>query len=240
MKNRICVFIASHSKPKNPIKKLGYKYISVGGHYVDTFNDNIPQNDNISDKNKFYCELTATYWIWKNYNADYVGLVHYRRFLRKKHSYLIEKAINRFNIFDGLLCPASSFLFVRLLRKYDVILPNKISFNNLTIKEQYQSSHGGDDLDIVRSVLQRKYPDAVEIFDWLLCENSFHHCNIIITKKSIFDDYSSFLFDILFECEKTIGNKPRVYGFISERLMDVFLKLRQLSYIELPLYRRNK
>ena len=41
--------------------------------------------DNISSKNRKYCELTAIYWAWKNYekigNPEYIGFMHYRRLL---------------------------------------------------------------------------------------------------------------------------------------------------------------
>ena len=39
------------------------------------------EGDNISQKNKTYCELTAQYWAWKNEDADYYGFFHYRRYL---------------------------------------------------------------------------------------------------------------------------------------------------------------
>ena len=40
--------------------------------------------DNISEKNSNYAELTAQYWVWKNYDlsdVDYVWFCHYRRYM---------------------------------------------------------------------------------------------------------------------------------------------------------------
>lgn len=37
--------------------------------------------DNISIKRTSFCEFTVQYWAWKNAEADYYGLCHYRRFL---------------------------------------------------------------------------------------------------------------------------------------------------------------
>lgn len=49
---------------------------------VDMLGDDT--GDNISEKRLSYCELTVQYWAWKNVEADYYGLCHYRRYLSFK------------------------------------------------------------------------------------------------------------------------------------------------------------
>ena len=59
-------------------------------------------------------------------------------------------------------------------------------------------------------------------------------------EKVLFDEYCSWLFSILFELEKRIDitnynqYEARVFGFISERLFNVWLEKQQLKVKEVP------
>ena len=62
--------------PNDPL----YLPLQVGAEGKDDLGyqrDNV--GENISAKNPNYCELTGLYWAWKNLDADFIGLAHYRR-----------------------------------------------------------------------------------------------------------------------------------------------------------------
>ena len=64
--------------------------------------------------------------------------------------------------------------------------------------------------------------------------------NMFIAKSAIFDEYTDWLMDVLFEVEKRTditGYTPyeqRIYGFISELLMDVWVEKNEINYTEVP------
>lgn len=204
-------------------------------------------DDNISGKNKCFCELTAQYWVWKNCQADYVGLFHYRRFLNFKNN---EKAFHQFG--DNF---AEKFGFtednmLRLCHNYDIILPNKYPHipGKISLYDAYARDHIKSDMDKTLAILSKKYPQMKETAEKVLKEQAQgYFMNIMISSKSFFDQYSAWLFDILFELEAQIKDElekrdvyqKRVYGFISERLLNVYVEyLRQnlkIKIKELPL-----
>ena len=69
---------------------------------------------------------------------------------------------------------------------------------------------------------------------------------MFVMKKQLFDEYCSWLFSILFELEKRIDisgynqYEARVFGFISERLFNVWLEKQQLKVKEVPVVNLEK
>ena len=69
---------------------------------------------------------------------------------------------------------------------------------------------------------------------------SGHIFNMLIARRTIFDAYYTWLFDMLFEVEKrldTSGYSPsdqRVFGYLAERLLDVYVLHNHLRWVECP------
>jgi hypothetical protein len=81
--NKVSIYIAYH-KESHFVQNEVYVPIQVGRALSNKVLPNIigdDTGDNISRLNPTYCELTATYWAWKNdKDSDYIGICHYRRF----------------------------------------------------------------------------------------------------------------------------------------------------------------
>ena len=225
------VYIISHKKFKGFTDDASYRSVQVGafrGH-IDGFDYYDDEGDNISAKNPNFCELTGLYWIWKQRLSEdrrkgkYIGLVHYRRFF--SDSFYGKQALNNKKI-------------VKLLKKGDIVLP----FNNVdprTVQVMY-CDHSGfqSDLDKVRKILSDKYPDYVRDYDSFLKGHDNYFFNMFITTPELFDQYCKWLFDILFtlEPETDLTNynayQKRIYGFLSERLLNVWVRHNHLKVVE--------
>ena len=170
--------------------------------------------DNISAKNGGYCELTALYWAWKNLDADIIGLCHYRRYFaspRSKKDYLLPDEAEH------------------LLKYFDVLLPSERNYVFETNYTQYCNSHHAADLDLAREIIADRHPEFLKAFDRRMAMTKGHRFNMFVMKRSDADNYCEWLFDILFELEKRLDissytdRDRRVFGFVAERLMDVWI-----------------
>lgn len=75
---KISINVITHKSVDLKLSNI-YRILAVGNNNLPYKRDNT--GDNISERNKFFCELTGLYWIFKNDPSDILGLMHYRRFL---------------------------------------------------------------------------------------------------------------------------------------------------------------
>ena len=80
---KIKIFVThTPNKVSEKIKLPVFEHVLAGADYQIGESELVRDNtgDNISVKNKSYCELTTQYWAWKNTDYDYYGFCHYRRY----------------------------------------------------------------------------------------------------------------------------------------------------------------
>lgn len=193
--------------------------------------------DNISNKNGNYCELTGMYWAWKNLkDVNIIGLCHYRRYfdLSSLKNFDREPYIRK----NVPLLQESKI--TGILNKYDIILPGK-SYSCNSVWESYAIGHSRADIVEVENAIRKFYPEYLTAFDITMRNRNYYcGCNMLICKKTLFDDYCKWLFVILEEVEKNVDIKKydsyqrRIFGFMSERLLNVYVFHNHLKVCHRP------
>ena len=219
----IKIVVASHKPywmPNDPM----YIPMQVGAvrqEYIPGFqHDDV--GDNISAKNPRYCELTALYWAWKNVDADYIGLAHYRRHFAGSGE-------------RGVLTSDEA---IELVAHNPVILPKKRHYFIDTVGDHYAHTFDASHIDVLRDSLTRLSPATLPVFEKHMSSRSAHIWNMCIMRKDIFDAWCSWLFKILDDSEHSInfdGMTPfeeRAIGRLSERLLDPWLVENDISFAE--------
>ena len=218
----INIYVATHKEYAFP-KDKGYIPLHVGKEKSATLLPYIGDNtnDSISILNESFCELTGLYWMWKNVDSPIVGLVHYRRYFSHKRKI---KSI----YFHAI---SSSSDFDEFENGVDIILPKKKSIGeDLTVREQYSLIHNEQDIEIIRDIIIQRHNDYLPAFDKVMLEKEMFSCNMFVSRNSIMKKYSLWLFEILLEAKEKIDIRKydkyqsRVFGFISERLFNVWIE----------------
>ena len=241
--SHIKILISTHKLAELPQHEY-FLPIQAGSSLSSEHLPYTPDNtgDNISKKNRNYCELTVHYWAWKNMkDTDIIGLNHYRRFFdfRKKFPKLAPD--RRFTYIDDIL--SKPYYFPNLeeeLKQYDIILPNTRNYP-YDMATQYAVFHIVDDWRIMKDIIQELSPEYITAFEKTMEHRNYSsNYNMFITKWEYFAEYSEWLFKILFEVEKrcNISEYPiqaRIFGYMSERLINVYVEYRNLRIKHVPL-----
>ena len=226
MSKRLKCIVATHKTYEFP--KVDY-YIPI--HVGKAHNNQLgiqgdDTGDNISLKNGSFCELTALYWAWKNdffADSEYAGLVHYRRYFNGQDLTLKGKGI------------ASENELLSYLKNVDCIVSKKRNYVIESVYEHYKNAHFSKDLDLTKEIIAKDYPNYLSSFDQVMSGKTLHLFNMFVMKTDIFNTYCEWVFDILFKLEKQIDisdydtYQKRVFGFISERLFNVWLVKNNLK-----------
>ena len=241
--SNIKIFVCAHKEvplPQHPY----FLPIQAGAALHDHINGFQPddEGDNISIKNPHFCELTCHYWAWKNLkNIDIVGLNHYRRYFDFTRKWPQFSADKHFIATEDFLKQEYKFPNLKiLLSKYDIILPVARHWR-VSNTQQYGDYHIAKDWEMLRQIIKERHPDYLPAFEKTMDHsNKSVGYNMFIAHWKHFDAYSEWLFDILFEVERRVPSiddpiQSRIYGYMSERLINVFCNYNHLHILHIPL-----
>ena len=186
----------------------------------------------ISELNPAYCELTALYWAWKN-DADstHIGLMHYRRALDVAGTAAGDEAelfVPRFDIPSWLA--ATETWLAGAGAAADLVLPHPHRMT-LSVRENFALRAQPADLELTRDIVAADHPDWLADFDAVMAGTEFYLGNICLMRRDLLHRYCAWLFDILEKVRTAEVDRShyspyqsRYLGFISERLLTVFVR----------------
>lgn len=223
--------VASHKDYMMPQSNI-YIPVQVGASNHKRIKGFTPDDSgkNISSDNPYFSELTALYYIWKNSDAQVKGLVHYRRYLGNGEG-SSKDPFSRILRFSDIN---------EILKDHEVILPKKRHYYIETNYSHYVHAHHEEALVYLHQILKRREAEYGKSFEKIMKRRSAHMFNMMIMKGPLFDEYCSWLFPILFSLEKELDistydtSEARVFGYVSELLMDVWLDITGHTYFEAP------
>lgn len=223
------MYIVTHKKCEFPIPE-GYVPIQAGAALnAPVYELTDATGDNISALNPYYCELTAQYWVWKNAKSDIVGFVHYRRYFYDK----------KYSSSEANILPIVQI--EKLLEGSDCILPESLELSR-TVWEEFAKYHDEKDLALAKRAACPEGSDYAKSFDRIMKSRNFAPWNMYIMKWDTFDAYMSWLFPALrlvqqqTDISEYDSYNKRLLGFISERLLNVWVESNGLAVCRRPVY----
>lgn len=240
---RITIAVAAHKPYRMPTDPV-YLPLHVGRALHPELADQMAgftgddTGDSISSRNDRYSELTGLWWIAKNVDAEYKGLVHYRRHFRTAD-------FARAHAGDRMERIATTADFQRLITGgADVIVARARDYRIETVQSHWDHTMPPAQLAFAREVVGDLSPDVTDALDAVLASRRVHLFNMMVMRTDILDAYCDWLFPLLGELERRLDASGetasydafsmRYPGRISERLLDAWLASRNIVPTEMP------
>ena len=250
--SKIVIGVACHKPSELPSNEL-YLPIHVGAALATKGLPGLQRDDegdNISEKNPQYCELTAQYWLWKNVDADYYGLCHYRRFMSfaperfdnlsgDHRDQVIIESLNDFT--KKKYCLEDEAGMREMIEGFDVVATENQNLSRVYTPRgpkrsvyDHFAAHDRDlinveDLDAMLGIVQEKYPQYYADLREYIGRPYFRGYNCFVMKRDLFFELCAYEFDVLGELEKRVDfstydlTRTRIYGFMAEILYSGFV-----------------
>jgi len=198
--------IAKNKLKKGIIKENDYQWLIDNMIGDDT-------GENISQLNENYCEMTAVYWAWKNYeklgNPEYIGLCHYRRFFK------LEDFVEKIDENDAYVLKSSIF--------------------NEGLNKQFSEFHTEYGLNLLKNTIIEVTNEKINDVEKFFNSKELNLCNMFIMKKELFFEYAEWVFKILdkihesFDYKNMSAYNQRFPGFCAERLLSYFVRKKSFE-----------
>ena len=248
--NSVQILVASH-RPADFTGNESVHIVHAGAALSPPLNfalTDADTEDNISNLNAMYCELTVQYMVLASGQlafVDKIGFMHYRRFLdfASPLESKFDSLAARLRLIWGR---ARKLDHLRLKPKSistacegaELIVPEPYDVRRAgykSVREQYVSSshHFESDWEVCGEVIANTDPALFE--EWLNLNSTalLYPGNIYVMSTKLFQDYASALFTILekvrmrIDCLGRSEQEMRVLGYLGERIFTAFVAMKQ-------------
>lgn len=204
--------------------------------------------DNISLKKDNYSEFTVQFWAWKNVDADYYGLCHYRRYLsfalnnskkRNELNMICELAITP-KIIKKYQFNSEKYI-QSVVNQYDIVygegsftyLQSNINGHPQSVSDMWsaldQILFRKECLEILCKKIKKLFPEYYESAVAFLSSNYHIGFNLFVMKKALFNRLCEYQFSVLSEMETefkkddSLAVSPRALAYLGEILYGIFI-----------------
>lgn len=235
----INIYVLMHNKPiEEEYDEELYKPLICGSEKLEKTGKYLRDDtgDNISSLNRYYSELTGEYWAWKHSKSDIIGFCHYRRWFVKNFTY---KKLDKETILSDL-------------EDYDIILPrkNKLRFPFFKHVKNWNETNPEygvklEDYAKLKEFIKINFPEYYPSFKEYWVEKAVYSNNMFICNKELADEYFNWLFNVLdgfkneIDFSEYASSNQRIFGFMSENLLSIYVKHHKLKIKEYPYYFTN-